>query len=547
MPSGIGTQDPLEALCAPDAFRARVRSALRALDEAAVGARIRARDHTVWRADPREITDRLGWLDVASAMRRDAPGLRQWADGLVEEGVRDVVLLGMGGSSLAPEVFRRTFPRGPGRPRLHVLDSTSPAWIRRVSDAVDPRRVHVLVASKSGTTIEVETLFAHFRERVRAVLPSGWADRFSAITDPGTSLARQGAVERFRAVWTNPADIGGRFSALSRFGLVPAACLGLDLDRLLASAEEMSAACGADVPAARNPGAVLGAVLAQGVRDGRDKMTLLASPSLAAFGLWVEQLLAESTGKDGTGIVPVVDEPEVPVSAGVDRVFVALARARGEDPALEDRAERVRIAGHPLLRLETGDLHGLGGEMFRWEMATAVAGHLLGVHPFDQPDVQSAKTRTAEILRGLGEGRPPASLDPGDARTLLAGLRPPAWAAIMVYGDPDEELLAALAALRRAIAGSRGAATTLGLGPRFLHSTGQLHKGGPDSGTFVQILLDEPALPIPGRGFDFRELLAAQADGDLAALRERGRHVARLAPEPGPAAAVRELTAALSA
>jgi glucose-6-phosphate isomerase/transaldolase/glucose-6-phosphate isomerase len=495
----------------------------------------------VWREDPREIADRLGWLTIAGSMRSEVPRIRAWRTGLAAEGVRDVVLLGMGGSSLAPEVFRRTFPAEAGGTRLHVLDSTSPAWIRRVTAAVDPRALHVLVASKSGTTIEIETLYAHFRELVRETEGDGWPRRFTAITDPGTVLAQRAGAERFHAAWLNPADIGGRFSALSFFGLVPGAVLGIDLEALLARAEAMGAACGPDVPAARNPGAVLGAFLAAGVRAGRDRMTLLASRSLAAFGLWVEQLLAESTGKDGTGIVPIVDEPDAGIT-GSHRMFVALEDPQ-DDSRLTDALERVRRRGDPLLVLPCTRAE-LGAEMFRWEFATAVAGHLLGIHPFDQPDVQSAKTRTGEILGRLEVGTPGSPPTAGDPLATLRAVRPGDWVGLMVYGDPTAPLDDAVRALRIAVRELFDAATTLGLGPRFLHSTGQLHKGGADRGVFLQILLAEDPLPIPGRSWGFDQLIRAQADGDLEALRERGRRVARLEADD-PAAAVRSLAVAL--
>ncbi len=545
MSARTDSRDLAAAVHAPGSFREALAAALRRLDAERIVPRIRAQDHTVWRDDPRELADRLGWLGVASRMRDEAPRIQEWAAGLAGSRVADVVLLGMGGSSLAPEVFARTFPRDAARPRLHVLDSTSPAWIRRVTAAVDPERLHVIVASKSGTTIEVDTLAAHFRELVQRRLGGDWPSRFTAITDPGTPLDRAATAEGYRAVWRNPADIGGRFSALSFFGLVPAAAIGVDIARVLGGAEAMADACAGE-PAA-NPGAVLGALLATGVRSGRDKLTLVASRELASFGLWVEQLLAESTGKDGTGVVPVVDEPAgTEDAAGADRVFVALGLEGAGDDAFAGRVDGIRRAGGPLLELSLPGRDALGAEMFRWEFATAVAGHLLGIHPFDQPDVQSAKTRTKEVLDAFEAGKtlPPAAA--GDAVALLEGVAPPEWVSVMVYGEPSAALEAALADLRRA-AGGRGAATTLGLGPRFLHSTGQLHKGGPDTGRFLQIVLDEGTLPIPGRTLGFHQLIRAQADGDAAALRDRGRRVARVEGGADPVAAVRGLADAVRA
>jgi glucose-6-phosphate isomerase/transaldolase/glucose-6-phosphate isomerase len=530
----------------PPPLRDAVRDAVASLAAARVPQRVWERDPRVWSDDPREISDRLGWLDVARGMRPRLPEIQAWTDSLLRDGVADVVLLGMGGSSLAPEVFRRTFPAVRGRPALHVLDSTSPHWIRRVGEALDPARAHFLVASKSGTTLEVETLFAHFRSVVERSGAERWADRFTAITDPDTPLAKRAQADAFRAAFLNPADIGGRFSALSLFGLVPASIVGADLSALLSSADAMALACGPDVAPERNPGVVLGALLGAGVRAGRDKMTLLTAEPLASFGLWVEQLLAESTGKEGTGVVPVVDEPDADAPWGEDRLVVAVGTQPDADPALERRVDALRRGGLPVFRTWTGDLAGLGGEMFRWELATAVAGHLLGIHPFDQPDVQSAKTRTSEILAALARGARRAPPEPGDARAALASLRPGEWVGLMVYGDPSEALGSALAALRRAVRKRSGAATTLGLGPRFLHSTGQLHKGGANRGVFLQIVLPEESLPIPGRPWGFRELMEAQADGDLAALRERGRRAARVTVGDDPVAAVRALAEAVA-
>lgn len=518
--------------------------ALRELERGSVPRRIWSRDHTVWREDPTEIRDRLGWLDVGDEMQPRLGGIRGFARGLVDSGVRDVVLLGMGGSSLAPEVFHRTFGSAAGSPRLHVLDSTSPAWIRRVTAALTPGAFHVLVASKSGSTIEVRTLAAHFRE----VALSGGIDPpgkvFTAITDPGTGLDERAAAEGFHAVFRNPPDIGGRFSALSCFGLVPAAVLGMDLDELLDGAARMRNACGPDAPIARNPGAVLGAFLGATARGGRDKLGLLLSPSVSSFGLWIEQLLAESTGKDAVGILPVTDEPAVgPESMAGDRAFVAIAVEGDVHGALDARSVALEEAGHPVFRIEMPDPLAIGAEMFRWEFATAVAGHLLHIHPFDQPDVQSAKTQTQGILDSFARGERPVSVPTEDPEDALRGLRDGGYVALQVYGDPDEDLLAALSRWRQTIQRRFRVPTTLGIGPRFLHSTGQLHKGGREGGVFLQLVLDEAPLPIPGEPLDFAQLIRAQADGDRAALRDRKRRVVRIDPGNHAADTVRALAA----
>jgi glucose-6-phosphate isomerase/transaldolase/glucose-6-phosphate isomerase len=500
-------------------------AALASIEAAALPRRIRARDHTVWRPDPAEISDRLGWLGVADWMQPRLPEILDFSRGLADEGIRDVALLGMGGSSLAPEVFRQTFGTAPGHARLHVLDTTSPRRVRAVTEAMGRERFHVLVASKSGSTIEVQALLAHFRE-----VTGGDGKRFSAITDPGTALERTALAGGYRTCFRNDPAIGGRFSALSFFGLVPAAVLGVDPGQLLEPARRMAEACLAEGEAAENPGCVLGAVLGGAARVGRDKLTLVASPSLASFGLWIEQLVAESTGKDGVGIVPVVDEPLVPPSnLGEDRLFVAIRCAADDNGPLDRLVGGLREADVPVYRIDVADPYALGAEMYRWMYATAVAGHLLGVQPFDQPDVQSTKAATARLLEALEKsGRRPAPAGGDDPAELLAAAQPGDYVALMIYGDPDADVLDAARELRKRLQSSRGLATTLGVGPRFLHSTGQLHKGGPDSGVFLQLLLDEEALPIPGRAFGFGDLLAAQAGGDLSALLEAGRRVGRI-------------------
>jgi glucose-6-phosphate isomerase/transaldolase/glucose-6-phosphate isomerase len=501
---------------------------LSVLQSADIVARIFRRDHTVWLDDPREIADRLGWLDVADGMRAELPAIREFAAALPAEGVEDVVLLGMGGSSLAPEVFRRTFGRAPGCPRLHVLDTTSPSWIRRVTASIRPDRFHALVASKSGSTIEVQALLAHF-EAFAAGAPGG--SRFTAITDPGTGLEAQAREKRFRRVFLAPPTVGGRYSALSFFGLVPAAVLGVDVAALLERAIAMEAACAPAVPIAANPAARLGALLGSAAEAGRDKLGLLLSPGIESFGLWVEQLVAESTGKDGKGIVPIVDEPAFPAArCGGDRVFVATRLAGDDNATLDARCAELAAAGQPVLTIEVPDRAALGAEMFRWELATAIAGHLLGVHPFDQPDVQATKARTTEILDALSRGAPAVEPDAGDAAALVARVREGDFVGIMVYGDPDAGIDEAVRELRLALATSRRVATTYGVGPRFLHSTGQLHKGGSPRCAFLQLVLPERTLPIPGLPFGFGELLAAQASADLLALRAAGRRAARVAP-----------------
>ncbi len=515
------------------------------LDRRRVTARVWARDHTVWKPDPGEISDRLGWLTVCDAMAERAPSLRAFADEVKAEGTRHVVLMGMGGSSLGPEVLRRVLGPAEGRPDLTVLDSTLPEVVRGVQSAIDPARTLFLVSSKSGGTIEPLSFYKHFRDLLDRELGRDGAGRaFAAITDPGTSLEQMAREHGFRRVFANPPDVGGRYSVLSYFGLVPAALLGVDLDVLLGRAREMAERCGPSVPAGDNPGAALGAAIGAMAAAGRDKLTLVASPGLAAFGLWVEQLLAESTGKEGRGVVPVVGEAlSGPDRYGGDRLFVHL-RLRGDDNAAADAAlEAIEGSGHPVLRLDLGDAYDLGGEFFRWEFATAVAGAVLGINPFDQPDVQGAKDATDRMMEHyLEKGSLPAVDASDDLRALLEGARPGDYLAVAAYLPEGPAVREAFDDLRRRVMDRYGIATTVGYGPRYLHSTGQLHKGGPNTALCLQVAADSEAdLPVPGEPYSFGVLARSQALGDLQALESAGRRVVRAALGADPAAGIRRL------
>jgi transaldolase/glucose-6-phosphate isomerase len=484
---------------------------LASLSQDDVVARIWRKDHTVWRPDPTEIDNRLGWLDLSSQMRTHVHDLQHLATEVTQEGFDTAVLLGMGGSSLAPEVLRETLGVRDGFLDLRVLDTTHPATIARLDASLDLERTLFIVSSKSGGTIETRSQFAHFFER------SGQnGSQFVAITDPGSPLEALAGTRGARRVFLNPPDIGGRYSALSLFGLVPAALIGADLDELLESAYGMACACGASAPVGEDPGAWLGAVLGEGWRDGRDKLTLLLPDDLSGFGVWVEQLIAESTGKENRGIVPVVDEPlGSPESYGSDRLFVAYG-----DP---DGLAALEAHGNPVVRLAAGDL---GAEFFRWEFATAVAGAVLGIHPFDQPNVEEAKRATMEIL-DAGATEPPAVDELGD---ILGTVGDHDYVAIQAFIDPTDENAEVLERARVAIRDRYKVAVTVGFGPRFMHSTGQLHKGGPATGAFVQVVDAERGtdVPIPDAPYTFGELIDAQALGDLRALRARDRRVARI-------------------
>jgi transaldolase/glucose-6-phosphate isomerase len=460
-------------------------------------SRLLAGDHTLWQDDPTEVADRLGWLPVREEMRTRVPELDAFADEVAADGIAHVVLLGMGGSSLFPEVLSRTF--GGQRCDLRVLDTTDPAAIARVADELDLERCLFIAASKSGTTIETRTQLDHFW-----ALTGGDGRRFVAITDPGSELAAWGVANGARKVWENRPDIGGRYSALSLFGLVPGALLGVDIAALL---DRSLAADPAD-------GAALADALASAVRAGRDKLTLLLPNKVASFGLWLEQLVAESTGKHGTGMLPVVGEAlGSPAVYDDDRLFVALG------PAVE-------IGDHPVVSLPFADALDIGEQVVRWEVAIALLGAMLGINPFDQPDVAAAKEATAKVLAGEVHGDTVEE----PIGELLATLRRHDHVCIQAFVDPgDDALLAAIQRSRLAIRDERRVATTVGIGPRFLHSTGQLHKGGPPTGVYLQVVTDDLRdVPIPGREFGFSALKHAQADGDLFTLRARGLRAARV-------------------
>ena len=531
----------------------RVQARLAAWDEQDFGARLWARDHTLWSTvEIRELTDRLGWLWLPED-KGQAGGIEEFASEIRSEADR-VVLLGMGGSSLAPEVYQATFGNAAGYPELMVLDSTHPAAVRAVSESIDLRRTLFVVASKSGGTIETLSLYRFFWGSVSGVT-SHPGERFVALTDPGSGLEALARRRRFRRIFPTPPDVGGRYSALTPFGLVPAALIGMDIRRLLDSAAAMADVCGPGVPASRNPALQMAAAMGEAALAGRDKITYVCSPSVAAFGAWVEQLIAESTGKNGTGIVPVAGEPLGDHRTyGDDRLFVHLDVA-GEDPAGRPAAlEVLQAVGHPVIRVVLDDLYDLGAELFRSEMAVAAAGSVLGINPFDQPDVQIAKdlARRAMSEEGLGGAIDEVSTgtpsELGDRLGEWVGtLRPGDYIGIHAYlpmGGPATPVLEELA---RTLRGRWGTAVTLGYGPRFLHSTGQLHKGGAANGVFLQIVdIPGPDTAVPESGFTFGELIEGQAAGDYQALEARGRRVLRVRLHDDPADGVQDLIRVLS-
>lgn len=531
-------------------YRAAVDAALTDLQDERVIERIWAHDHTVWKPQPDEITNRLGWLRSLEVMREALPEIYGLAEAVRTEGYTHALLLGMGGSSLAPEVFRHVFGVKEGYLDLAVLDSTDPGAVLNHDERLDPRRTLFIVSTKSGGTVETFSFFKYFYNRVAdAVGAEQVGEHFIAITDPGSGLADTADAYGFRATFLNDPDIGGRYSALSYFGLVPAALIGVDVAALLDRAMVTARACGGSN--GDNPGAWLGAVMGELAANGRDKLTLLASQSLDPFGAWVEQLIAESTGKEGTGILPVADEPPGPPEVyGDDRLFVSMSlRDEDADGALED----LMRAGHPVVEIQLNDPYDLGGEMFRWEMGTAVAGRRLDINPFDQPNVEAAKAlarRMVEEYRKEGAlPEPEPALQDGGlsvyhsedvespGRALegfLAQSRPGDYVALQAYVRPTGETTDAFQRLRLGLRDRLRLATTLGYGPRFLHSTGQLHKGDAGGGLFIQFTADPPRdLPIPEEAgssesfLTFGVLEKAQALGDGQALQKNGRRFIR--------------------
>ncbi len=521
------------------------------LAEQDFAARLWEADTTLWKpgdeAHQKVIGDALGWLSVFEGVRDEIDGLNEFVDEVRAEGYRSAVLLGMGGSSLAPEVMHAVLGTRPGYLELHVLDSTDPAAVRRVEAAVDLERTLFVVASKSGGTTETACFHAYFYELLCELDGEHAGHHFVAITDEGTSLEQEALDQGFRAIFVNPADIGGRYSALSFFGMVPAALMGVDLTRFLDGVRAAAVACGPDVPLRDDPALRLGAAIGELARRGRDKLTLVFEGALAPLGAWVEQLVAESTGKEGTGILPVDLEPLAgPERYGDDRVFSVVRLAGRRDEATAKLLAALGAAGHPVLEHELDDAYDLGGEFLRWEIAVAAAGHVLGIDPFDQPNVQESKDVTKGILAEYeATGELPAEAPGDDGRRLafpvgdeglpaalrafLAQAAAGDYVALQAYVAPDAAVWDQLQAVRLRLRDGLTAATTLGYGPRYLHSTGQLHKGGPDRGLFLQLLGHDPDdVDIPGRPYSFGVLKRAQARGDLAALRGHGRRALRV-------------------
>jgi len=525
--------------------------------------RLWGRDHTVWSPAPiPELTDRLGWLSLPQTMAVVAEDFVGFGETVRGRGLAHVVLLGMGGSSLAPSVFQSAYSIGPPFPELVILDSTHPDAVKSVEGRIDLDRTVFVVSSKSGTTIETLSLFYYFWEKVGEDR-SDRGQSFIAITDPGTPLERIANDRSFLRVFRADPEVGGRYSALTQFGLVPAALIGVDVRKVLKSAAEMAQRCAFET--AENPGGSLGASLGSLASKGRDKLTFLTSPRLREFANWAEQLIAESTGKDGKGIVPVVGEDvRGPDAYGLDRVFVSLELVGDEgETGRSARLEALANVGHPVIDIRIDEPAGIGAEFFRWEMAIALAGSKLGINPFDQPDVQFAKDLAREAMEALeddssvgsGSDHESLSADSADAEQLEGAIT--SWigraeagdyVSVQAYLPQTEGTTGLLHTARTQLHQTTRMATTVGYGPRFLHSTGQLHKGGPNNGLFLQLTgpVSTDSLPVPETDYAFDDLIMAQAAGDRLALRRKGRRVLRIDLGPDVEEGLRVLNQALA-
>ncbi len=559
-PKPIGAVNPL-ALHLPEALQNAVDSALKNWAENDKVRRIWAKDASVWtNADEAKW---LGWLTITETIQSALPQIEAAAQDVKAAGFTDILLLGMGGSSLCPEVLRLTFGVFDGFPELHVLDSTDPQQVAAFEAAVNLPTTLCIVASKSGGTLEPNIFKQYFFERMRETVGAEQAgSHFIAITDPGSHMEKVAQADHFRHIFYGDPSIGGRYSALSAFGMVPAALIGLDIRKFLDRAGAMAKACGADIPPTQNPGAVLGAVLGVAASQfGRDKVTLIASPVVADLGAWLEQLIAESTGKDGKALIPVDGEALIdPKSYGADRIFAYIRYHGAPDPAQDAAVKALKAAGHPVITVHLTDLYNLGAEFFRWEFATAVAGAIIGVNPFDQPDVESAKIVTkrltaeyettgalpsmnmlyADPASGIklftdgfnAEELRSKTTDPtlaGYLRAFLSQIHAGDYFAINAFIQMNAENNAALQQIRNAVLNAKGVATCLGFGPRFLHSTGQAYKGGPNTGVFLQISSDDAHdLAVLGQEYSFGIVKEAQARGDFEVLVSRNRRALRV-------------------
>ena len=518
-------------------------------------ARLWQKDASLWSGT--DESNWLGWLTITEEQIAHIDVLKQVAEDVKKARFKDALLLGMGGSSLCPEVLRMTFGKMKGFPELHVLDSTDPAQIKAIEAKVDLQRTLCIVSSKSGSTLEPNIYKQYFFERVKAKVGEKEAgNHFSAITDPGSKMQQVAEADKFRRIFLGVPSIGGRYSAISNFGMVPAAVMGLDVEKFLKSTEEMVTACGASSAADFNPGVVLGTILGVAANHGRDKITIVTSPGIFDLGAWLEQLMAESTGKIGKGIIPVDRERLArPASYGNDRVFAYVRLASKPSKAQDAAVAALEKAGHPVVRITLPSTYNLGQEFFRWEIATAVAGSIIGINAFNQPDVEASKTETKKLtsqyettgslpaespffeekgIKLFADEKNTAALKGGAKlaevlKAHLSRIGAGDYFAVLGYITMNPANEKTLQRIRHAVRDKKKVATVLGFGPRFLHSTGQAYKGGPNSGVFLQITGDDAKdLPVPGQKYTFGIVKAAQARGDFAVLAERGRRALRV-------------------
>lgn len=541
----------------PDGLRSTVEAALTAWDQGGNTARLWRRDASLWTGSGEDKW--LGWLSLAIDQQAHLDGMRGIRADVQRERFRHILLLGMGGSSLFPEVLTETFGQLPGFPKLAILDSTDPSQIRTIESRIDLAHTLFFVSSKSGSTLEPNVFFQYFFQRVAdTVGPEQAGSRFVAVTDPGSALERTAAKKKFRAIHAGVPSVGGRYSALSHFGMAPAAAMGIDVAEFLSRTAEMAAACSPDRSAKDNPGVSLGIILGAAANSGRNKLTLVASPGIRSLGAWLEQLIAESTGKGGRAIIPVDGEPSIPAELyGAGRIFVYLRLASAPNPQQDAATDALIQAGYPVVRVEVEEIGNLGQEIFRWEIATAVAGSVMGINPFDQPDVEASKIATRALTDAFEQtGKLPPEepffeedgiklfTDPANVEALnaavggnrslasyLGALLDPTgkeYLAILAYLEMSLRHEQPLREIRRLVVNRGKLATCLGFGPRFLHSTGQAYKGGPNSGIFLQITCDDANdLEVPGQSYTFGIVKAAQARGDFEVLAQRGRRALR--------------------
>jgi len=560
------------ALQLPPELDSEVKRTLADWDQGKKMERLWARDASLW--TNQDEAKWLGWLDIIDKARPVSPELQAFLAEIAGERFDHALLLGMGGSSLCPEVMERTFGPVKGKPQLLVLDSTDPVQVQSFRKRIDPARTLFIVSSKSGSTLEPNIFFQYFwAETVKVIAQDGAGRHFVAITDPGSKMEQVAKEHRFRAIFPGRPSIGGRYSALSNFGMVPAGVLGVDLPRFLGSTLTMVDACAGTVPASKNPGGILGAVLGTLGRAGRNKVTLVTSPGIGDAGAWLEQLLAESTGKQGKGLIPVDRETlGTPDRYGQDRLFAYLRLESAPDAAQDRAVDALAKAGQPVVRISVTEPYALGQEFFRWEIATAVAGSVLGINPFDQPDVEASKIETRKLTEAyektgaLPDERPfvedgPVALFADPANTLalqgsktlssvlkqhLGRLGAGDYLGLLAYVPMTQENEEVLQSARMAVRDGKKVATCLGFGPRFLHSTGQAYKGGPNSGVFLQVTCDDPVqLPVPGQKYTFGVVKAAQARGDFEVLAARKRRALRVHLRGPLDAALRKLREAI--